>query len=223
MIFEKKVIIGSIMSFIATVVGVVAVFFPNLLNLQKEKIASFSSSINSKKEAQKLVSFLDKMAKEKKIFKLDIMICIKNTNMKEYSILDNFLIVSDHSDFNNGPEGPKSKYHYTLIEAITPFDSISSDEEFKNCFDSNSGYYHSAGCGGKEYHFQTEEFESVYWIDDFYRTSYNGDNFCDNSHTRHTGLAIAGYYIASKFREWKGAQINRFSAISSQQLRLKDY
>lgn len=52
MIFEKKVIIGSVVSFIATAVGIVAVFFPDLLNLQKEKIQSFSSSISNKEEAK---------------------------------------------------------------------------------------------------------------------------------------------------------------------------
>lgn len=68
MIFEKKVIIGSVVSFIATAVGIVAVFFPDLLNLQKEKIQSFSSSISNKEEAKKLADFLDRMAKEKKDF-----------------------------------------------------------------------------------------------------------------------------------------------------------
>lgn len=36
--FEPKVIVGSITSFVIAAIGVVAVFFPDLFNLQKVKI-----------------------------------------------------------------------------------------------------------------------------------------------------------------------------------------
>lgn len=36
-IFKPRIIIGSIISFIAAALGVVAVFFPDLFNLQKKK------------------------------------------------------------------------------------------------------------------------------------------------------------------------------------------
>ena len=47
--FEKKVIVGSITSFIITAVGIVAVFFPDLLNLQKEKILSLTVDLDTQK------------------------------------------------------------------------------------------------------------------------------------------------------------------------------
>lgn len=42
-IFEKKVIIGSIAGFVASAVGVVAVFFPSVFNLEKKSITEKKS------------------------------------------------------------------------------------------------------------------------------------------------------------------------------------
>ncbi|PSM51923.1 hypothetical protein CBLAS_0546 [Campylobacter blaseri] len=76
MVFQKKIIIGSIVSFVATALGIVAIFFPDLLNLKKEKIQKYSASISNKKEAELFFNFLDKMAEEKKIFELDVLMCL---------------------------------------------------------------------------------------------------------------------------------------------------
>ena len=57
--FEKKVIVGSITSFIITAVGIVAVFFPDLLNLQKEKILSLKvdlDTVNPHKNEKKILA-----------------------------------------------------------------------------------------------------------------------------------------------------------------------
>ena len=75
MIFQKKIIIGSTMSFIATAIGIIAVFFPDLLNMQKEKVLEFSGKIDTKEDAHKLKKFLSDRFQDKKIFKLDIEIC----------------------------------------------------------------------------------------------------------------------------------------------------
>lgn len=56
MIFQKKIIIGSIMSFIATGVGIVAVFFPDLLNLQKY----YSTFLHDEKSLIEFHQFLEK-------------------------------------------------------------------------------------------------------------------------------------------------------------------
>lgn len=70
--FEKKVIVGSITSFIITAVGIVAVFFPDLLNLQKEKILSLTVDLDTQKDIEKFENFLNARVKDNKIFKLDV-------------------------------------------------------------------------------------------------------------------------------------------------------
>lgn len=74
MIFQKKIIIGSIMSFIATAIGIIAVFFPDLLNMQKEKIEKMQTDIITNEQLISLDDFLLKRIKDGKIFELDILI-----------------------------------------------------------------------------------------------------------------------------------------------------
>lgn len=70
--FEKKVIVGSITSFIITVIGIAAVFFHDLLNLQKEKILSLTVDLDTQKDIEKFENFLNTRMKDEKIFKLDV-------------------------------------------------------------------------------------------------------------------------------------------------------
>ena len=70
--FEKKVIVGSITSFIITVVGIAAVFFHDLLNLQNEKILSLKVDLDTQKDIEKFENFLNTRMKDEKIFKLDV-------------------------------------------------------------------------------------------------------------------------------------------------------
>lgn len=71
--FEKKVIIGSLFSFLATAVGIIAVFFSDLLNLQKEKIEKLTLDVFTYQDGQKLTEFLSKRAEDEKVFELDII------------------------------------------------------------------------------------------------------------------------------------------------------
>lgn len=70
--FEKKIIIGSITSFIITAVGIIAIFFPDLFNLQKDKVISLTMDINTQEDVSKFQNFLLQRAKDGKIFKLDV-------------------------------------------------------------------------------------------------------------------------------------------------------
>lgn len=70
--FEKKVIVGPITSFIITAVGIAAVFFPDLLNLQNEKILSLKVDLDTQKDIEKFENFLNTRMKDEKIFKLDV-------------------------------------------------------------------------------------------------------------------------------------------------------
>lgn len=70
----KKVIVGSITSFIITVVGIAAVFFHDLLNLQNEKILSLTVDLDTQKDIEKFENFLNSEIKDNKIFKLNVYI-----------------------------------------------------------------------------------------------------------------------------------------------------
>ena len=68
--FVKKIFIGSIVSFVVGVIGVFAIFFPSLFNLEKKKIQEFSITIKSQKDANELYNFLK--TNNNKIVSLDI-------------------------------------------------------------------------------------------------------------------------------------------------------
>lgn len=218
MVFEKKVIIGSIMSFIATTVGIIAVFFPDLLNLQKEKIASFTTSVTNKQEAQKFVGFLDDMVKEKRIFKLDIMICFPNSK-GSYSVIDNFLMYEESAMIDMNKNDRVSNF---VLKAITPFDSITPDE-LKEIYSSiptegYSGYI----LGSKNYYFDNVNDADVEWVSHWRRSEVLGKNI-DCDFNKDEGLYISGYFLLTRSGNFKAATENRFESISAQQLKLKDY
>ena len=61
-IFQPKVIIGSITSFFVAAVGIIAVFFPNLLNLEKSSMSEGQFLLSDDtKTHKKLWEFLDKI------------------------------------------------------------------------------------------------------------------------------------------------------------------
>lgn len=71
--FEKKVIIGSVAGFVASAVGLIAVFFPSVFNLEKKSIAEKAMFIRTKQDMDKLWEFLSKNAN--KPVRLDIGYC----------------------------------------------------------------------------------------------------------------------------------------------------
>lgn len=93
--FEKKVIIGSLFSFLATAVGIIAIFFPDLLNLQKEKIEKLTLDVFTHKEAKQLRDFLVKRSEDEKIFELDLLFIADFEDYDENGVylLDNGLII----------------------------------------------------------------------------------------------------------------------------------
>lgn len=72
-IFQPKVIIGSITSFVVAAVGIVAVFFPSLLNLEKKSIPEKEIFLHSKESLNELYKFLQK--NEGKPVKLTLAHC----------------------------------------------------------------------------------------------------------------------------------------------------
>lgn len=56
--FQPKIIIGSVVGFIATAIGVIAVFFPSLFNLETKKIAEYQHNLNTDQDAINFINFL---------------------------------------------------------------------------------------------------------------------------------------------------------------------
>ncbi len=59
--FEKKVILGSVTSFVVAAIGFIAVFFPDLFNLQKKKIKEFSYEISDPQSAENFHKEIEKI------------------------------------------------------------------------------------------------------------------------------------------------------------------
>lgn len=57
-VFQPKIIIGSVVGFIATAIGVIAVFFPSLFNMETKKIAEYTHSLNTDQDARSFINFL---------------------------------------------------------------------------------------------------------------------------------------------------------------------
>ena len=73
-IFQPKVIIGSITSFIVAAVGIIAVFFPNLLNLEKSSMGEGQFLLSDdEKTHKKLWEFLGE--NQGKVVQLEIAYC----------------------------------------------------------------------------------------------------------------------------------------------------
>lgn len=91
-IFQPKVIIGSITSFVVAAVGIIAVFFPNLLNLEKSSMSEGQFVLSDDtKTHKKLWEFLE--SNQGKVVQLEIAYCAdfermtfetKNVEQKAY-------------------------------------------------------------------------------------------------------------------------------------------
>ena len=71
----KKFLIalGSFMGIMATAIGFIAVFFPDLFNMQKDRIVEFNLEVEGPEDADKLEEFL--FANPEKIVRLNIRFC----------------------------------------------------------------------------------------------------------------------------------------------------
>jgi hypothetical protein len=100
----KKVYIGTIVGIIATTLSCIAVFFPSLLNLEKEKINAFKKTIVSKEDSNELYSFMKKEIDNNKIFELDVQICEpKGYNLDNIPAKDKMTVgaLNMHEDWTN--------------------------------------------------------------------------------------------------------------------------
>lgn len=82
-IFEKKIYIGSVIGVIATIIGIVAIFFPSIFNLEKKKFVEFELVLKNKNDGDRLQNFLNERAEDKKLFKLNVSICNNSEDKKD--------------------------------------------------------------------------------------------------------------------------------------------
>lgn len=57
-VFQPKIIISSVICIISSAIGVIAVFFPSLFNLETKKIAEYQHSLNTDQDARNFINFL---------------------------------------------------------------------------------------------------------------------------------------------------------------------
>ena len=86
-IFQPKVIIGSITSFVVAAVGIIAVFFPNLLNLEKSSMSEGQFVLSDDtKTHKKLWEFLE--SNQGKVVQLEIAYCADFEKMNFAAVKD---------------------------------------------------------------------------------------------------------------------------------------
>ena len=81
-VFSKKFIFGTVVSFLVTTAGIVTVFFPSLLNLEKNSIKELSITIDTQSDANILYKFLTD--NKNKIVSLDIKYSPKKIQASNY-------------------------------------------------------------------------------------------------------------------------------------------
>lgn len=203
MLFQKKIIIGSIMSFIATAVGIVAVFFPDLFNLQKKKIETLDLVIEKAEQFDVLSKFISEREKDKKIFQLNLEICENIYNEDDFELIEKnkglaFAFMSEY--FNNKP-------------VLTKFDIQFINEEMGDMDKTEIGHTCQGGfCPAVSYIFPT--------IDSL---PLNADSRC--SHRDIIGVQIVnGYFVHENTEYTRGAhEYHSFKLIPKESVLLKDY
>ncbi|TLD97315.1 hypothetical protein LS71_000735 [Helicobacter jaachi] len=104
--FEKKVILGSITSFLVAAIGIIAVFFPSVFNLEKKKMQELSITLKNADDALEIWKFLEK--NQGKVVALNINFSDNNGEFfKEYMVNkkdkeDRILCGSGKLKFKNG-------------------------------------------------------------------------------------------------------------------------
>ena len=151
----KKVIVGSITSFIITAVGIAAVFFPDLLNLQKEKILSLTVDLDTQKDIEKFENFLNARVKDNKIFKLDVC-------MPEFAWVDNKWLGEGY--FSDGREPSANQAKNISHSNEYDFGKDSKNNSFRVCIASNNNdldYYYSGWCDEEPGYYKDESGKKV--------------------------------------------------------------
>lgn len=114
--FEKKVIIGSIGGFFTTIVGIIAVFFPSLLNFEKKSMEEIKVFIQSEEDVR---DFKNKILKNTgKLVSIDLEYCYYHdlffnndkNNKVEYFLTPPYTITLNDNEFTDQTSDNASMY-----------------------------------------------------------------------------------------------------------------
>lgn len=99
--FEKKVIIGSLGGFLTTFIGIIAVFFPSLLNFEKKNMEEIKIFIKSEADIQKFKKAI--LDNKGKLIDLDLEYCMDYSHDTRGKVINgirmsNFKILGDSED-----------------------------------------------------------------------------------------------------------------------------
>ncbi|MCZ6155611.1 hypothetical protein O6B72_02100 [Campylobacter ureolyticus] len=224
--FEKKVIIGSITSFIITAVGIVAVFFPDLLNLQKEKFERYEGAITNKKDALEFANFLDKIIKKEKIAYLDVAICLPMEN-NPVTKQEDFVYWVDDFFHPEGADWGDEPGPFVLSMKYNK-DRLSTDDDCKVDKFNNPEYF-GLGCGITEYSFKGLKMEVNYYdiIPGTVYVAYKG-NASKRCYENYNGyppevFVLNGYFYSESTSEYRASIHKSFNSISEKEIKLKNY
>lgn len=204
-------IIGSIMSFLAT--GIVAIFFPDLFNLQKRKIEKFELAIETRADVDKFIEFLDSASEKKEIFELDVLLCPNEQEDSSYAGYTYY--IDKYAKFYVSDGG-------LVMDVMSPMvEDCSDGSDYKN--------YPFSICGGYEYTFYQNKNDGEENIIEIMRdrplhSAYNGDLSCNNySLDISSRYAMVGLYTNTKSYFAKVVGVKNFKPVSEEQLKLKNY
>lgn len=215
-IFEKKIYIGSIVGIIATIIGVIAVFFPSLFNMEKEKFITYQSIIEDKSSANKFETFLKDRIEDKKLFKLNISIC-QQSNITSAERTDSLEVV----------ELLKSNYQLSLFDYQEGYPIMIGSEYLSQY---STGYLPIIFISMTKKEIIEDEFKPFFEYFNFPDSevvSYDGIRSGTNRECGNGGIDIKGYFLFDKDEIYRSMMTDTmayyFSAISEKDVKLRDY
>lgn len=120
--FQPKIIIGSVVGFLGTAIGIIAVFFPSLFNLEQKKIAEYTYTLNTLSDAEKFIDFLKKH--QNSIVNLNITYTESERYKDAYDDKGN-IILDENADMDGTPK--KEKLCNKGLEGTTGYGAIDKD------------------------------------------------------------------------------------------------
>lgn len=109
---------------IATIVGLIVAFFPSVFNLEKKKIVEYSYSLNSLKDAQKLIDFLSKH--QNSIVNLNITYTENERYRDAYDKYGN-IIIDENADMDGTPKKEDLNKLSTELEGKISYGAVDSN------------------------------------------------------------------------------------------------
>ena len=150
-VFSKKFIFGTVVSFLVTTAGIVTVFFPSLLNLEKNSIKELSITIDTQSDANILYKFLTD--NKNKIVSLDIKYSPKKIQASNYEDKSFFkreyfsqipVIASTFFCNNDSAELDDSDRYFKICDIYTnvSLNKIKTDDYFRlyGCYEQPNVY-----------------------------------------------------------------------------------